>query len=538
MIARKYLMALVVISLWSTSAHALAADDCELPVETSFGKVAGTGEDQTCVWRGVPFAAAPVGDLRWKAPAAHAGWAGVREATEFGAVCMQAGAGTSFQAGAGAVQSEDCLFLNVWRPARSGEFPVMVWIHGGGYAGGSGSSSLYNGSRLADFGEVVVVTINYRLGSFGFLAHPGFKAEDPNGAVGGYGILDMVAALEWVHDNVGNFGGDPGAVTIFGESAGAWAVCNLMASPLGKGLFHKAIMESQGCEASATLEEGYQQAAAISNALGCGADDVACLRAVPAKKLMKAASENVDGLWNLLPNPDGYLMTDTPLAMIKAGNYNRVPLLAGHNRNEADLLTYFMPKLYAARPAGYEKIRLKSIPLTDEEAKELVGLYPLADYEGKVRKAYGQIVSDALVSCPTYSAVSAVAAQQPEVYYYRFDYDQMQSGKRIGAAHAMEMAFVFNTFDLPPIDDLYGKKRMPDALALSRVIQGYWVNFAKTGDPNGAGLPQWRPWSSAAPNRMILDVEPGADRSDYDAKCEFWESCSQRHALPAKNLGK
>jgi para-nitrobenzyl esterase len=511
---------------------------CGGPLQTNLGKVVGSDEAGVCSWKGIPFAAPPVGDLRWKAPQPHPGWPGVRDAVEYGPICIQDGAGASVLAGSDAVMLEDCLFLNVWSPARSEKFPVMFWIHGGGYAGGSGSTFLYNGARLAEFGDVVVVTINYRLGPFGFLAHPELKEEDPHGGVGGYGILDMVAALEWVRDNIENFGGDPSNVTIFGCSAGAWAVCNLMATPLANGLFHKAIMESQGCEAVATLEQGYEQAAEISKALGCGTDDVGCLREAPAKELLKAATETVEGRFNILPNPDGHLMTDTPLAMIQAGNYNRVPLLAGHNRNEADVLTYFTPKLYGKSAKDYPDIRVRSIPLTDEEAIELTGLYPLSQYGSRVKKAYGQILSDAMISCPTYSAVAAVASHQEEVYYYRFDYDEYNLGGRIGSAHGMEMPFVFGTLVSEPANQMYGRKKMPDALTLSENIQSYWVNFAKTGNPNGSGLPNWPAFSNDRPARLILDTQIRSDVPDYVKKCEFWETYNQNNTFPARNLGK
>jgi para-nitrobenzyl esterase len=511
---------------------------CGSPLETNLGKVVGSDEPGVCSWKGIPFAAPPVGDLRWKAPRPHPGWSGVRDAVEYGPICMQDGAGASALAGSDVVMSEDCLFLNIWSPARSEKYPVMFWIHGGGYQGGSGSTSLYNGGRLAEFGDVVVVTINYRLGPFGFLAHPKLKEEDPHGGGGGYGILDMVAALEWVRDNISGFGGDPGNVTIFGCSAGAWAVCNLMATPLANGLFHKAIMESQGCEAVATLEQGYEQAADISKALGCDTDDIGCLREAPAEKLLKAATDTVEGQFNILPNPDGHLMTDTPLAMIKAGNYNRVPLLAGHNRNESDALTYFMPKLYGKSAKDYPDIRVRSIPLTEAEAEELTALYPLSDYDGKVRKAYGQILSDAMISCPTYSAVAAAAAHQEEVYYYRFDYDEYKLGGRIGSLHGMEMPFLFGTLDISPVNLIYGRKKMPQAIALSKNLQSYWVNFAKTGNPNGGGLPKWPAFSNDRPARLILDTRIRTDVPEYEKKCEFWESYNQNNTFPARNLGK
>ncbi len=513
---------------------------CNEPVVTESGMVRGqAGTDTaTCVWKGIPFASPPVGELRWKAPEPHPGWQGVRDAVEFSDICMQSRSTSRLEVGQGLKTSEDCLYLNIWRPRGSGSFPVMLWIYGGGYATGSGATPIYWGDRLAEFGEVVVVTFNYRLNVFGFLAHPELRKEDPHGGVGGYGILDQVAALRWVRDNIRSFGGDPDNVTIFGESAGGWAVCTLMATPLARGLFHRAIIESQGCEASVSLEDGYRQAADISRALGCGPDDLACLREVPAERLLKKTYETVEARWDILPNHDGYLLTDTPFAMIKSGDYNKVPLIAGSNKNEADALVDLMPALMFRRAKDYESVRLRSIPLTGPEAKELATLYPLSEHDGKLKKAYGQILSDALVSCPAYSGMAAVAKNQAGVYYYRFDYDGMRFGKSIGAVHAMEIAFVFDSFDRPPVSRLYNDKNIEEARALSKNIQSYWVNFARTGNPNGQGLQPWPEFSSENPARQILDTTIRTEMSDKHEKCEFWEKYNQNHVIPVRNLGK
>ena len=256
--------------------------------------------------------------------------------------------------------SEDCLYLNVWRPRKSGVFPVMVWIHGGGNIMGSGGRSgatglSFDGSRLAEFGDVIVVTINYRLHAFGFLADPALRAEDPNHSAGNYGSLDQVAAIRWVHDNIAKFGGDPEQVTIFGESAGGWSICTMLATPLNQGMFQRAILESGGCTKSEDLEKGYEREKAIAKRVGCTPGDLACLRRAPAEKFLGSLADLYREGMDYGPHHDGYLLTGTPLAMIRAGQSNAVPFLAGSNRNEVDAVLFFRPSLWRARPFQYER---------------------------------------------------------------------------------------------------------------------------------------------------------------------------------------
>jgi para-nitrobenzyl esterase len=244
-----------------------AEASCVEPVETASGLVRGMSDQDTatCVWKGIPYAAPPIGELRWKPPAPSPSWSGVRDATGFSRQCMQApGMLSDRKLGF----SEDCLYLNVWTPQKSGTFPVMFWIHGGGLNDGAASIPMYFGNKLAQRGDVVLVSINYRLGPFGFYSLREFAEENPHGSSGNYGLLDMVQALEWVRDNVANFGGDPENVTIFGESAGGRSVCSLIACPLAEGLFHKAIIESGGCGAW-TMDKCNAGAELFADSLGC-----------------------------------------------------------------------------------------------------------------------------------------------------------------------------------------------------------------------------------------------------------------------------
>jgi para-nitrobenzyl esterase len=508
----------------------MADDRCEEPVQTESGLVSGLNntENDTCSWLGVPYAAPPVDDLRWKSPQPAPEWPGVREANKFGDRCMQGGLMELLNNDKISGVSEDCLYLNVWRPKKEGKLPVMIWIHGGAYYGGSGDSPMYWGDRLAEAGDLVVVTINYRLSVFGFFAHPDLRKEDPNDATGGQGSLDQVAAINWVHQNIENFGGDPENVTIFGESAGGWSVCTMLATPLNKGKFSRAIIESGGCEISQSLEKGYDQSRGIAELLGCSPDDLQCLRAVPAEKLIKKGVGSMIKRIVFMPHHDGYLLTDTPLAMIRAGNYNKVPLMAGSNRHEADALTMFEPKIYNARPSQYGKPRNRYVEVTDEENQRLVELYPLSEYD-KPRNAYGAMLTDSILGCPTYLGTASAAQHQEDVYYYRFDYDDFTGGGLVGAVHAMEIVFIFDTFDRRPINLLYNQKNTEEAKPLTRIIQGYWVNFAKTGDPNGAGLPEWPRFDLESQKVQALDLNTRTETAKVSDKCAFWDEYIKKH---------
>jgi para-nitrobenzyl esterase len=515
-------LAAMIAVMWSGIGQAEPV--CAEPVKTGSGLVRGAEEETTCVWKGVPFAAAPVGDKRWKAPEKMPEWSGVREAKEFGHRCMQKGVMAAEGLASKEGMSEDCLFLNVWRPKKSGTFPVMVWVHGGGYYGGSGGTPWYWGDRLAQNGDLVVVTINYRLNIFGFLAHPALRAEDPHGSTGSYGTLDQVAALQWVHDNIANFGGDPGNVTIFGESAGGWSICTLVATPLTKGLFHRALLESGGCTQSGPLEEGYEQTRKVSAQLGCGADDLTCLRKLSAKKVLDKGSGGMGSGVNAKPHHDGYVLTDTPLAMIKSGNYNHVPFIAGSNRDEfANMLRLFR-RIKRIQPEAYEDALVKQVGLPAEEAKKLVALYPLAEFGNRPVLAYGRMFgADASLACPTFNGLQAAAAQQSDTYYYRFDYDEMKASKYTGAAHAMEIPFIFANLDRMPASVFYNKKNIGPATELSRVMQGYVINFAKTGDPNGPGLPAWPKFAPDTRRIQVLDTTVRTEPAgEFGQRCDYW----------------
>ncbi len=530
MIINRALFILVIAIILFGASLAQAQVSCTEPVETTSGLVRGMRESdtETCVWRGIPYAAAPVGELRWTSPRSMPKWSGVRDATRFGNRCMQKGIFTLEVQTAEEGMSEDCLYLNIWRPRKSGVFPVMVWIHGGGYTGGAANTGMYLGDRLAEAGDVVVVSFNYRLNVFGFFALPALRDEDPNGSTGGQGTLDQVAALRWVHENIAKFGGDPGNVTIFGESAGGWSVCTMVATPLAKGFFQRAILESGGCEQSRDLEAGYDSARDAASRLGCDPDDLNCLRALPARKVLGKGSGGMDEMASM-PHHDGYVLTDTPLAMIRSGNYNKVPFMAGSNRDEFGKALKLIPGYYFTRPANYEK-KLTGRGFSQDDAERLVEMYPLSEFNNRPVEAYGRMFgADQSLACPTYQGLLAAADQQADTYYYHFDYDDFRYGKYIGAAHCMEVPFIFNTMDRLPMNLLFKEKHIEDARALQEIIQGYWINFAKTGDPNGPDLPHWPVFEPDSQKVQVLDTHTRTEpATDIAERCEFWEDHPER----------
>jgi para-nitrobenzyl esterase len=428
---------------------------------------------------GLPYAAPPVGDLRWKAPQPPASWKDERDATSFGTHCAQNRIWddmTFEDSGA----SEDCLFLNIYTPAEAGaksKLPVMFWIHGGGYAAGASSEPRHNGDFLPLKG-VVLVTINYRLGVFGFLATSDL-AKEANGAAGNYGLLDMVAALEWVKANIRNFGGDPDNVTIFGESAGSFAVSTLMASPLAGGLFHKAIGES-GAAFAGTPLTGSLEAEEKKDGdwvASLGVHSLAELRALPTAKILEASQNNL--INGFPPYVDGRLLTEPVEATYAAGRQAHVPLLAGWNRDEYISLANGMTE---------KKWKVYAVEHFKERADEFLKLYPgVIDEQASWSAAdYG---SDAFIAFGTWKWIEAQRQTGASpVYRYHFELAAPPSKYHLvsTAFHSDEIEYVFGTLDTRP-----GAVWRPEDRKLSEQMMSYWTNFAKTGDPNGRGLPPW-----------------------------------------------
>jgi para-nitrobenzyl esterase len=487
-------------------------------VRTSGGLVEGIAGSLPGVraFLGIPYGAPPVGAKRWTAPTPAAAWTGVRKADKFGSRCIQT---TPFpdMVFRSAAESEDCLYLSLWTPAKgAGErLPVMVWIHGGGFFSGASDEGRHEGASLASRG-VVIVEINYRLGILGFFAHPQLTAESARKASGNYGLLDQVLALHWVKDNIAGFGGDPGNVTIFGESAGSLAVSALMASPLSAGLFQRAIGESgaffySGQLPMATLAKAEQAGTALGSAVG--ATSIAALRAKAPADLVKVASANPTRFWPII---DGYFLTEDPWTTFAAGRQHHAPLLAGWNSAEIKA----PPTTVAVFTA-----QLKTAFPNDQDAASKV--YP-AGSDREASQSAVALASDNFIVYGTWKWIEAHAATgRSAVYRYLFDQivptatgDPAPTDP--GAGHASEIEYVFNTLDSRKLAWRPADRKVADMMG------AYWTNFAKKGDPNGAGLAAWPAWSAAAGPRQLMrlnanakaEVEQHRDRYEFQDRLE------------------
>jgi para-nitrobenzyl esterase len=496
---------------------AQAQSSSSLQVKTASGVVEGKEMGPVHAFLGIPYAAAPVGDLRWKPPVPAAKWDGVRKATEFGSHCMQTNVyGDMVFPDAGG--SEDCLSLNVWVPTKAqGKLPVMVWIYGGGFVAGGTSEPRQHGEVLAQQG-VIVVSMNYRLGMFGFFVHPELAKESEHHAAGNYGLLDQTAALRWVHENIAAFGGDPANVTIFGESAGSFSVSAQMASPLAKGLFQKAIGESGAAFSShglsfAPLAEREQKDAQLASST-LGVSTLAELRAIPAQKLLDAFSKpGGPGAFSFGPDVDGYFLPESVPATYAAAKQNDVVLLAGWNHEEEGL-----------HPFPPDKSAMDTLKATaDKEfgarAAEFLKLYS-GETEEQAQRSMADFASDRFIAWGTWKWLEAeVKTGRQPVYRYRFDLSlpSDEKGQPRGAYHSAEIEYVFGQLDSKT--DVTWR---PEDRALSAIMQKYWTNFARRGDPNGPGLPNWPVYSPADGwPLMHLSAAPEAQKDELRGRYLF-----------------
>jgi para-nitrobenzyl esterase len=463
-------------------------------VKVEGGRIQGTVENGLYVYKGIPFAAPPVGDLRWRAPQPAAGWDGVLVADKFAPGPIQ---GQDLAFG----KSEDCLYLNIWSPAKSTKerIPVLVWIHGGGFAAGAASEQLFYGDKLAKKG-VILVCIAYRVGQLGFLAHPELSAESPDHVSGNYGILDIIASLQWIKDNIAAFGGDPEKVTIFGESAGGIAVSMLCASPLAKGLFSGAISESGGSfgplrsktypgENMKSLRDA--ELAGVEFLKMAGVNSIAELRKIDAEKLPGGR-----GLGMAWPNVDGYVIPDDQYKLYAAGEYNDVPVLIGYNSDEG---ASFMPPRTPADYINSVKARYGKF------ADDLLMAYPAGTTT--VPKTARDLARDAAFGWQTWIwARLQSQTGRSKVFYYYFDqhpdYPEDSPMAGHGSPHGMEIQYVFQHLD--PANPHFTESDQ----VISEAMSTYWTNFAKYGDPNGEGVPTWPAFSDADPQVMYFNRIP------------------------------
>lgn len=519
------LVALLLVPVLAAAARADEGPD-EGPdagvVRLDSGPISGTvtpGAEPVRVFRGIPFARPPVGPLRWRAPERPEPWEQVRACAAFGPACPQPRIPIF---GVMGPTSEDCLYLNVWTAAKDAgaKLPVMVWIHGGSYAFGAGSLPLYDGAALARRG-VVLVTINYRLGPFGYLAHPALSAESGRGS-GAYGFLDQVAALEWVQRNIAAFGGDPGCVTIFGESAGGGSVTGLLVSPLAKGLFHRAIAQS-GVLFAQPLAAAEASGERLAEELGC--DSLEALRARPADALLKAAAVSMnifgEGAFRFGPVIDGHLLPADPVELM--ARQHDVPLLLGSCADEGSIFVVSSPE--GASKAALERA---ATGLFGDQAPRVLELYPV-EQDAQARAALSRLVADAYFIAPIRAFARARADLRSPTFLYHFT--RVSPGARLlrlGAHHAAELGYIFGT--LNPM----GTNQ--DDRALAERIAAAWVRFARAGDPNGEGLPAWPAYAAASDEHLELGDEvrvgAGLRRRECDALAEVWEALRR----PAKKF--
>ncbi|MBK1877521.1 carboxylesterase/lipase family protein [Pelagicoccus mobilis] len=501
-----------VTSLYSDSLHRQVSD----------GALRGSlsGDGQVIAFKGIPYAAPPVGNSRWKKPQPVASWEGVRDATRFGPRAMQQPIWDDmffFDEG----PSEDCLYLNVWTPADQDlkNLPVMFWIHGGGFLAGGTSEPRQNGEELAKKG-VIVVSVGYRMGVFGFMAHPELTKESPDGASGNYGLLDMVAALQWVQENIEVFGGDVGNVTIFGESAGSWAVSSLIASPLAEGLFHKAIAQSGAVlnpwRNPPALAEAEKVAVDFASE-HLGASSLKELRALSGKELMD--TQWAKAQWSFSVCVDGLFFPKAPQEIFDAKEQNHVPLMAGWTLDESGpggFLEQLKPTV-----ANFET---KAQEVFGERADEFLAVYSPKDKEEVIRAA-ADFAGDRFISHGTWRLIEAQSKDESlPVYRYRFDQTlplpaDAPKGTRPRAAHAWEIEYVFDVID---------SKDLPwrdSDREVAKMMADYWTNFAKSADPNGAGLPEW-PAYNRDPNKPVLhiDATPSVSSDTHRERYEFLDS--------------
>lgn len=485
-------MSLVLRTLvWSVAALIATPAIAQGPVvRAPIGAVEGDTKGDVLVFKGLPYALPPVGAARWKPPVAMPAWSEVRKAKQFAPACVQPRSRPgSIYASEHAAMSEDCLFLNVWTPKETQKAPVFVWIHGGALTTGASSEAMYDGAKLAERG-VVVVSINYRLGVLGYLAHPLLSAESAEGISGNYGLLDQIEALRWVRNNIEAFGGDPSNVTIAGESAGALSVMYLMTSPRARGLFHKAIAQSAYMISTPELKQarfGENAAEAIGSRLvaSVGAQDLAALRAIDAEKLTNAAGQ---AGYFPLGTIDGQVLPRQLVDVFDRGEQAPVPIIAGFNSGEIRSLRFLAPPVPADAATYETAIRGRYADLADDYLK----LYPSKYPEESILAA----TRDALYGWTAERLVSKQTALGKQAFLYIFDHGYPAADAAgLHAFHAAELPYVFGTARRTP--PLWPKIPGTTAEAtLSNAMIDYWTSFARSGEPSAANQPQWRAYGS------------------------------------------
>ena len=508
------------------------SEDTPAIVETTAGKIEGIFRRGLYAFRGIPYAAPPVGRLRWLPPKPPEPWSGVRPALRLASIAPQIPMGLELlDSPVPEPQDEDCLYLNVWTPGLDdARRPVMVWIHGGGFTAGSGSSLAYNGRTLSSRGDTVIVTINYRLNVLGFL-NLNEITDGKIPATGNEGLLDQDFALEWVHNNIANFGGDPDNVTIFGESAGGFSVGSLLALPKARGLFHKAILQSGAAHtAHTTIDSARHVASTFLELLGISSDDIDGLRSLSTERLLEGhrklsakANDPKSGIGSLALRPvvDGKVLPQVPIDAIAGGSADNIATLVGTNLDEAKLFNTMNEGIHEMDEARLLRRIQRLIPTGDVPA--------LIENYRQVREERGRSTTPAelFMAFQTDKAFRIPAVRLAERHYrrnqatfmYLFTWTSPLRGGVLGACHALELGFLFGLLD----DNFSGSG--PEAQALAKNIQDAWLAFARTGDPSCEGLGQW-PVYGERRETMLLDKECAVVAAPYDEERRAWEPFS------------
>jgi para-nitrobenzyl esterase len=491
-------------------------------VMTDKGPVRGIAAKNHREFLGVPYAAPPIGPLRWKPPVPHQSWSSPLDATRFRDPCAQSIPGLAQHS------SEDCLYLNIYTPNPPlPHLPVMFWIHGGAFVLGAGEQT--DGSVLAAKDKVVVVTINYRLGPFGFLTHQGLNAEDPHHVSGNYGLLDQQNALRWVRRNIAAFGGDPSRVTIFGESAGGISVCLQLESPGADGLYQRAINESGPCQMTMSVSHAQAQGDKLARLLGCdhAPDVIACMRSRPTHQVLDALVASPVGANDVLwfPVVDGYVLPYTADQAFRSGKFSKVPVINGSNRDEGTLFVAF------GKPVTRQQYSVLARQHFGKNAARVMEEYPLDAYPNP-DQAWAAVFTDSLFSCPIRQTTRMLAPQTP-VYAYEFNDPKAPNTMvpnphlDLRAYHSAEIQYIFQT-KFPNSPKGAPAPLSPQQLKLSNRLMSYWTALAATGHPDGRG-PKWFPYQDTQ-DRM-LSFAPGNTGYEWDfAKyhhCAFWDTLDQ-----------
>jgi len=495
-------------------------------VVTTYGPIAGTTEEGVLMFKGIPYAKPPVGDLRWQAPQEPTPWVNTRMTLDFSPKCPQKNFSPT-QDSAVTEGEEDCLYLNVWTPGLSGKRPVLFFIHGGGNQQGSASETLnggavlYNGKYIAARKDMVVVTINYRLGPLGFMAHPAVAASSPSKTSGNYGLMDQVLALEWVRDNIAKFGGDPGNVMVFGESAGAVNTSLLLTVPAAKGLFHRAGIQSGSPVASPYLV-GENYAKSFATRMGCATgtleQQLLCLKALPVAKMIAELESPLSGGRVTLgwgPVVDGDVLPKDPVTVLLSGQHHKMPILLGSNADE----------MSTSSPTVVTPVQVRTffdayVPEAYEE--EGLALYPPGSSNAQARQSYVQALSDAQFTAPARRMARGLdLAQNEPVWRYFFNHAQAGLGSFYGAAHGLELPFIFQSVE----ESSYGKSvfyNNNDKL-VGKALLDYWTNFARTGNPNASGLAEWPSYNWQTDPYLEIKASPSAGTGLRTQKSDYWD---------------